>query len=318
MLFIHQYPDWTHFRFDQERVFNALANVRFLQGRLSGKASIVKNLGQESVRKNDLAKLFEIDHRTPDSEEFFLAAFRNFSLPLSEKRLFSLHAAVVGNSYSHFRTQSKEPADFLNGFQGVSPEKIPAEISKFIDFCENSSMDFLLKAAIAHFWFVTIRPFSAGNGVLGRIVSDFLISKSEDSSRRLYSLNEEIGQNRDGYFEELSKAQRSNGEISDWILWFLARMEAAILVAEKTLGSEFTSASKQIALEGVSLSKREQDLVNFLRKNGGEISSSKWAELAKISHDTALRSFKNLVEKGILVHSKEKGRSTKYFWNPDR
>lgn len=318
MLFIHQYPDWTHFRFDQERVFNALAQVRFLQGRLSGKASIVKNLDKDSVRKSDLEKLFAIDQRTPDSEEFFFAAFRNYALPLSEKRLFSLHSAIVGNSYSKFRTQAKETANFLAGFHGVSPEKIQREISTFIDFFENSKTDSLLKAAIAHFWLVTIRPFSSGNGILARIVSDFLISKSEGSSKRLYSPNEEIGKNRTEYFQKLSVAQRSNGEITEWILWFFAQMENSILEAERKLETEFKTASQQISLEGIFLSKREQDLANFLMANGtGEISSSKWAELAGVSHDTALRSLKNLVKKGLLTCSKGKGRSTKYLWNPD-
>jgi len=314
MLFVHQYPDWTHFRFARSQIIDPLCRVRFLQGILQGKTSFAasKKLS-DSLSKNDFKALVKIDGRT-EVPEIFYSALRNYSLPMSEKRLLSLHAALVPGG-GHFRCGvDSYHSQILRGFQGVSAERIPREISKFIEAFNDPNTDAVLKAAIIHFHFATIRPFDSGNGALARLLSEMLLAKSENTSRIFYTLNETILENKDSYFEALYKAQISNGEITSWILWFLNTFEKSLLRASENLTDQFENTRQQLSLSGIPLTEREQKLVDYLQENSNSpISSSEWASISHISHDSALRDLNGLVQKNVLQKSNGKGRSTRYF-----
>ena len=314
MLFVHQYPDWTNFRFARSQIIDPLCRVRFLQGILQGKASFAasKELA-DSLCQKDFKALVKIDGRS-EVPEVFYSALRNYSLPMTEKRLLALHAALVPGG-GHFRNGvDTYHSQILRGFQGVSAERIPREISKFIEAFNDPNTDAVLKASIIHFHFATIRPFDSGNGALARLLSEMLLLKSENSFRIFYALNETILENKDSYFDALYKAQTSNGEITSWILWFLSTMESSLSKASENLNRQFENARQQLSLTGIPLTEREQKLVEHLRTNPNSfISSSEWASLAGISHDSALRDLNGLVQKKVLKKSNGRGRSTRYF-----
>lgn len=266
----------------------------------------------ESIKIRDLKALFKIAERE-EIPTIIYPALRNFSLPMNEKRLLSLHAAIVENGGHYRETIDSPQSEAFKGFRGVLWERIPQETAKLFQFFNESQIDGILKAGIVHFWFGAIRPFSSGNGILSRLLCDMMISRSENSSQRLFSLNEEILNDKSGYFEALSAAERSNGDITEWILWFLSKMETALETAKKEWSGRFEKARQQLFLGNISLTEREQNLVGYLRENPGQkISSTRWAEISKISHDSALRDLNSLVQKGVLAKSSGKGRSTKY------
>ncbi len=313
MLFIHQYPDWTNFRYSRTAIINPLCRIRFLQGNLQGKIFFAKDTAfLESIKIRDLKALFKIADRE-EIPTIIYPALRNFSLPMNEKRLLSLHATIVENGGHYRETIDSPQSEAFKGFRGVLWERIPQETAKLFQFFNESQIDGILKAGIVHFWFGAIRPFSSGNGILSRLLCDMMISRSENSSQRFFSLNEEILSDKSGYFEALSAAERSNGDITEWILWFLSKMEAALETAKKEWSGRFEKARQQLFLGNISLTEREQNLVGYLRDNPGKkISSTRWAEISKISHDSALRDLNSLIQKGVLAKSSGKGRSTKY------
>ena len=316
MLFVHQYPDWTNFRYMRSQIIDPLCRIRFLQGLLKGKASFAasKDLA-ESLNIQDLKALIQIDGRS-EVPEVFHSAIRNFSLPMTEKRLLSLHASLVPGGGHYRKSIDIFHSQILRGFEGVSAERIPREMAKFIDIFNDSKTDAVLKAAIIHFHFTTIRPFDSGNGVMARLLSKMLLAKSEDTARCFYKLNETILKNKETYFDALYKAQTSNGEITSWILWFLDTMENALSEASENLNRLFEITKQQLSISGVALTEREQKLVEHLRNSPDKaISSSEWASISGISHDSALRDLNGLVQKGVLKKSNGRGRSTRYSPN---
>jgi Fic family protein len=313
MLFIHQYPDWTNFRYSLQAVSEPLARIHFLQGVLQGKLFFARDAERLSkARTRELEAIFRIAER-PEVPQVFYAAARNFAMPMTEKRLLALHASLVENGGRYRETADAPGKDLFHGFRGVPWERIPQEMARFFRFFDGSPMDGVLKANLAHFWLSAVRPFASGNGVLSRILCDMLLSRSENSSVRCYVLNEEILKDRDGYFEALSRAERSSGDVTEWILWFLSKMETALLNAEREWSAEFEASRRRLFLGGVSLSEREQGLVRYLEEHPGErLSSSLCAKISGVSHDSALRDLKSLVEKGVLSKLGGKGRNTRY------
>ncbi len=309
MLFIHQYPDWTNFRFAKKTVLDKLCRVRFAQGELHGKSTLaISNSTAETIQQDDFEALLNIDGKDSPPPILFSAA-RNFSMPMSEKRLSSLHASLFQNGGCYRKSTNNKSTSF----SGVSTERISREIQKWILYFNESTTDAVLKAAITHFWFLTIRPFDFGNGILARLLCDMLLSKSENSPIHCYALNREILQDRDSYFEILYKSQTSNGDITEWILWFLSKLETSLLNAEQNLQKQFVLAKRQLSFSGVAFHEREQALIdNFLKNPEKTISSSEWALNAGISHDSALRDLNDLVQKNILSKSTGRGRNTRY------
>lgn len=315
MLFIHQYPDWTNFRFAKKAVLDKLCRVRFAQGELRGKSTLaISKATAESIQQEDFESLLKIDGKDSPPPTLFSAA-RNFSLPMTEKRLFSLHASLFQNGGYYRKSANNKSISF----SGVSTERIPREIQKWILYFNDSTTDAVLKAAIVHFWFLTIRPFDFGNGILARLFCDMLLSKSENSPIHFYALNKEIFQDRDSYFEILYKSQTSNGDITEWILWFLSKLETSLSNAGQNLQKQFALAKRQLSFSGVAFHEREQALIeDFLKNPEKEISSSEWALNAGISHDSALRDLNDLVQKNILSKSAGKGRNTRYRLNSEK
>jgi Fic family protein len=187
-------------------------------------------------------------------------------------------------------------------------------MDKFLHWMNHESqLDSVLKAAIAHFWFIIIHPFDDGNGRIARAISDLLLTRAEKSPERFYSMSSQIFVERKQYYEVLQKVQYSSGDITDWLDWFLQCLKNALLETESTLQKILRKAEFWKIHEATLFNERQRLVLNKLVDGFDEkLKSSKWAKIAKCSPDTALRDIKDLIEKGIVQQQQSGGRSTNY------
>jgi len=180
-------------------------------------------------------------------------------------------------------------------------------------FDKETEIDGVLKAAIAHFWFIIIHPFDDGNGRIARAISDMLLARSEGSSQRFYSLSSQILTEKKTYYEILQKVQQSSGDITDWLDWFLRCLFRALENTENTLKRVLQKADFWDKHKETVLNSRQRFILNKLFDGfEGKLKSSIWAKITKCSADTALRDIKDLIAKGILKQEESGGRSTNY------
>jgi Fic family protein len=259
--------------------------------------------------------------------EMILDATQQYTLPLTEKRLLGWHSALFPTGYSgpylievgQYRTGEMQVVSGAMGkekvhYEAVKPELVKTEMDRFLDWFNNeNSLDAVLKAAIAHFWFIIIHPFDDGNGRIGRAITDMLLACAEGSGERFYSMSSQILAERKLYFEVLQKVQYSSGDITEWIAWFLHCLKNAMLSTENTTQKILRKAEFWKLHEHTPINERQRLILNKLFDDfEGKLQTSKWAKIVKTSTDTALRDIKDLVEKGILKRTEEGGRNANY------
>lgn len=259
--------------------------------------------------------------------EMMLDATQRYTSPLTEERLFGWHAALFPTGYSgpykievgRYRTDDMQIVSGALGkekvhYEAVKPELLKVEMGKFLAWFNNdNTLDDVLKAAIAHFWFIIIHPFDDGNGRIGRAITDMLLARAEKSSERFYSMSNQILIERKQYYEILQKVQHSAGDITEWLDWFLLCLKKAMLATENTTQKIIHKAEFWKLHENTSINERQRLMLNKLLDGfEGKLQTSKWAKISKTSTDTALRDIKDLVEKGILQKTEEGGRSANY------
>lgn len=267
--------------------------------------------------------------------EMMLDATRSHAEPLTEERLCRWHAVLFPTGQSglvritsgSWRPASAGPMQVVSGsaghervhFEAPSAERLSFEMARFLEwFNEGPSLDPVLKAGIAHLWFVTIHPFEDGNGRIARALSDLLLARADDSPDRFYSLSKQIEIERKGYYLELEGAQRGDLDISPWLLWFLGCMDRAVQGADESLAGVLRKARVwERANQGVVNDRQRKVLKRMLGDFRGHLTSSKYAKLAACSPDTALRDIRGLVELGVLVRNVSGGRSTSYRVHDD-
>lgn len=260
--------------------------------------------------------------------EMMLDATQHYDSPLTKKRLLGWHAALFPTGYSgmykievgKYRTgdmqvvsgaMSKEKIHY----EAPKPNLVESEMVNFLDWLNNGhiSIDPVLKAAIAHFWFITIHPFDDGNGRIARAITDMLLARSDNTSQRFYSVSNQVLEERKVYYDILEKTQRGDGDITNWLLWFLSCLERALINTEKILESTIVKAKFWEQYSQTSLNNRQRIMLNKLLDGfDGKLTSSKWAKITKTSSDTALRDIQDLISKGILQKEAQGGRSTNY------
>lgn len=259
--------------------------------------------------------------------EMMLDATQRYTLPLTEKRLFGWHAALFPTGYSgpyaievgQYRSGEMQIVSGAIGkekvhYQAISPALVKPEMDKFLEWFNNeNSLDLVLKAAIAHFWFIIIHPFDDGNGRIGRAITDMLLARSEESGERFYSMSNQLLTQRKRYYEVLQKVQHSSGDITEWIEWFLHCLKNAMHSTEDTSEKIVRKAKFWKLHEHTSINERQRLMLNKLFDGfEGKLQTSKWAKIAKTSTDTALRDIKDLIAKGILKQTDEAGRNANY------
>ncbi len=265
--------------------------------------------------------------------EMLLDATRNYDQPLTRDRLFGWQAALFptgrsGMSQITTGAWRTGPMQVISGAIGrekvhyEAPEAnlLDHETAAFLEwFNAPSSTDGVLRAAQAHFWFVTIHPFEDGNGRIARAIADMALARSEQSPQRYYSMSGQIQRTRADYYNMLETSQRGPLDITPWMEWFLACLNGAIDAAQSTRGAVTAKARFWENVSVLQLNPRQRTALNTLLDGlEPDLSSSRWAELTKTSPDTALRDITDLVEKRILTKSPRGGRSTRYRLAPFR
>ena len=262
--------------------------------------------------------------------EVMLDATQHHAQPLTAERLFAWHAALFPTGHSAmtritvaaWRPESAGPMQVISGpygkmkvhFEAPHAFRLDDEMEAFLNWFENGDgIDPVLKAGIAHLWFVTIHPFEDGNGRIGRAILDMMLARGDNSSDRYYSLSSQIEAERRDYYDHLERQQRGELNITPWLDWFLDCLSRAITPAETNYSTVVFKARLWEWINHESVNERQRNVINrMLNGFKGHMSTSKYAKLVKCSTDTALRDIRELVERGILVQNPGGGRSTSY------
>lgn len=301
-------------------------------------------LDREQVRSSiarrlsiDIGAMSPSDRNVDGVVEMILDATQKHTQPLTRERLFVWHTQLfpahdrkIGKiKVGDWRDDATGPMQVVSGaigrekvhFETPAAARIEAEMAAFFEwFNRADDTDPVLKAGIAHLWFVTIHPFEDGNGRIARAIADMMLARSEQSSQRFYSMSLQIRQERNVYYNGLETTQKGTTlDITAWLNWFLGCLERAIAVAEQALASVISKARFWESHSQVLFNDRQRLLLNKLLDGfEGKLTTSKWAKLAKCSQDTALRDIFGLVESGVLAKDPAGGRSTSYSLLPDK
>ena len=285
------------------------------------RSSIARRLGIET------AGLLPTSRYIDGIVEMQLDATQNYDKPLTHERLFGWHNVLFPTGMSglyridvgKYRSGGMTVVSGAMGrekehYRAPSAERVSDEMERFIAWVNNSNeIDAVLKAGIAHLWFVSIHPFDDGNGRITRALTEMLLARSENSRKRFYSISAEIKAQQKAYYNVLERTQRGDGDITEWLLWFLKCFERALDSTEETLSSVMHKAEFWERHRKTSFNERQRKLLNMLFDGfTGKLTSSKWAKIAKCSSDTALNDINDLIAKEVLVKSNEGGRSTNY------
>jgi Fic family protein len=259
--------------------------------------------------------------------EMMLDATQHYKKPLTEERLFGWHAALFPSGYSgmhkievgRYRSGEMQIVSGAMGKEKVHYDAVPAErvkneMTHFLNwFNEETKIDQVMKAAIAHFWIIIIHPFDDGNGRIARAITDLLLARADNSTERYYSMSSHIMIERKQYYAVLQKAQHNSGDITEWLSWFLQCLKNALIGTETTLHKILRKTEFWKINETTPINERQRLMLNkVLDGFDGKLKSSKWAKIAKCSTDSALRDINDLIVKGILRKELEGGRSVNY------
>jgi Fic family protein len=316
----------------QEAVFETLTTDVLKSSEIEG-----EKLDAEQVRSSvarhlgiDISGLKPADRNVEGVVEMMLDATRHYDQPLSSKRLFAWHASLFPTGYSGmakiktggWRDDSTGPMQVVSGpmgrervhFEAPKAGRVAGEMKLFLEWFEGrETIDPVLKAGLAHLWFVTIHPFEDGNGRIARAITDMALARSENSPQRFYSMSAQIKQEHKAYYEILESTQKGSMDITAWMGWFLGCLGRAIDGAQITLKAVLDKARFWERVKDVPLNDRQRSMLHRLLDGfEGKLTSSKYAKLTKCSQDTAHRDILALVERGILRQNAEGGRSTSY------
>ena len=320
------------FQVRNEAVLNSLTEEVLKSSEIEGdildkdqvRSSIARRLGL------DIAGLVPADRDVEGVVDMMLDATQRYSEPLTADRLFGWHAALFPTGRSAlakirtgaWRDDAHGPMQVVSGpigrekvhYEGPPAKKIAQEMKAFLKWFEaERTIDPVLKAAVAHLWFVTIHPFEDGNGRIARAIADLALARSEDTPQRFYSMSAQIRAERNAYYDMLETTQKGDLEITKWLRWFLECLGRAFDRAEELFGAVMDKARFWERFADTAVNERQRKVLNRLL-NGfeGKLTSSKYAKLAETSQDTAGRDIADLVEKGILARDEAGGRSTSY------
>jgi Fic family protein len=296
-----------------------------------------EKLDYEQVRSSIARRLgithagfIHVDRNVEGVVEMLLDATQDYQKPLTRKRLCGWHSSLFPTGFSgmhrievgRYRSGEMQIVSGAMGrekvhFDAVPASRVKTEMDQFLTWFNGStSLDPVLKSAIAHLWFIIIHPFDDGNGRIARAITDLLLARAEGSSERFYSMSSQILLERKQYYAVLQNVQHSSGDITPWMNWFLNCLKNALFATEHGLRKTMRKTEFWKIHEHTPMNERQRGMVNKLLDGlEGKLQSSKWAKMSKCSPDTALRDIKDLMEKGILRQEMQGGRSTNYELN---
>ncbi len=320
------------FKLRQEAILESLTQEVQKSSEIEGEMLNVEQIRSSIARRLgiDIGALAHADRDVEGVVEMMLDATQNFESPLTAERLFNWHAALFPTGRTGmsriivgaWRDDSLGPMQVVSGrldrpkvhYEAPAASRLGTEMASFLDwFNGDAAIDRVLKAGLAHLWFVTVHPFDDGNGRIARAITEMALARSEGSSQRFYSMSAQIRSERRAYYDVLERTQKSTLDITPWMEWFLGCLDRAIIGSEALLGSVLRKASFWQVHADDHFNDRQRKLLNILFDGfTGKLTSTKWAKLAKCSQDTASRDINDLVGRGILTKEPAGGRSTSY------
>lgn len=299
-----------------------------------------ERLDVESVRSSiarrlgiDIGALAPVDRHAEGVVEMVLDATANCAASVTRERLFGWHAALFPTGYSGFtkirvggwRDDVSGPMQVVSGpigrqrvhFEAPPADRLDAEMGRFLEWVNGETNEPpLIKAGLAHLWFVTLHPFDDGNGRIARAIGDLLLARADHSPQRFYSLSAQIQRDRKTYYEILERTQQGTLDVTAWLAWFLDALHRAVNQAQHTVDAVLAKARFWQRFAGTPMNERQVKLLDRLLDGfEGKLTTSKWAAIAKCSPDTALRDINELLDHGVLRKSAAGGRSTSYELN---
>ncbi|OUO50706.1 cell filamentation protein Fic [Desulfovibrio sp. An276] len=286
------------------------------------RSSLARRLGIKHVESVCVSKKVE------GVVEMLIDATQKYEIPLTEQRILHWHTMLFSGKGSHplrigsWRTEKDGAMQVVSGYYGhekvhfeaPAAERLESEIGRFIEWCNaDLSLDPIIRAGIAHLWFVIIHPLEDGNGRIARAIADYMLAKADGLPQRFYSMSAQLEHERNAYYEILERIGKGSMDITQWLVWFIGCFERSIEASEKTLEQVLVRAHVwKHAVEYPLNDRQRKVLVRLLDNFEGKLTSSKYAKLAKCSSDTALRDIKEMVEYNILKQGEAGGRSTSY------
>ncbi|MDR1941849.1 MAG: Fic family protein [Endomicrobium sp.] len=348
--YIYQNHDWAHFIWDKEKILILLADVKQKKGIFLGKMeslglylqddanltivteNIIKSSEIEGQILNAQAVRSSVAHRLgieikdqvfvqkniDDIVAMMLDALGNYKQELTKERLFGWHAALFSSGYSGFRENAMQVVSGVVGKEKIHyvappPEVLDEEVKQFLKWLnDDNSQDLIIKAAIAHLWFVTLHPFDDGNGRIARAITDMVLSRADNTEKRFYSMSAQIQKTKWQYYNILETTQKGSMDVTPWIEWFLKCLFDSIDFSEKILTGILQKHYFWQKMAGMQLNDRQTKIINMIfNRFEGKLTVREWAKRTKTSHDTANRDIAELVKYNILAQQGA-GRSTHY------
>jgi Fic family protein len=321
------------FRQQEEAVLSTLTEEVLKSSEIEG-----EKLNEDAVRSSlarrlgmDAGALPSADRNVEGVVEMMLDATQKFKEALTAERLFGWHASLFPTGRSNmkkiavgaWRDAAAGPMQIISGdygreqvhYEAPTADRLDAEMKAFLAWYNGEEqIDPVIKAALAHLWFVTIHPFEDGNGRIARAIADMSLARSENSPQRFYSMSAQIRIERKAYYDILESTQKDGLDVTPWLEWFLGCLDRAFGGTETILAAVLRKADFWKKHASAKINDRQRDILNRLLDGfEGKLTSSKWAMIEKCSQDSALRDITELVELGILQREEAGGRSTSYI-----
>lgn len=342
-------PNLASIRYRQGRLFGRMeqlgfelqqeARLKMLTDDIISSSSIEgESLSVHEVRSSiarrlhlDIAGMVPATRYVEGVVDMLLDATQHFAEPVTAERLFGWHAALFPTGHSgiqritagQWRPPETGSMQVISGpmgkeklhYEAPAAERLDHEMEVFLSWCESDQIeDPVLKAGIAHFWFVTVHPFEDGNGRIARAIGDLFLSRADGSPERFYSLSRQIEADRRAYYDILETQQRNSPDITAWLLWFLDCLDQALTRSETALRTILFKSHLWDTLNAKGINERQRLIINrmFAEEFEGFMNTSKYAKIAKCSNDTALRDIQELKARGVFIQNAAGGRSTSY------
>ena len=292
------------------------------------RSSMARRLGIENVKYSSPS------HYVDSVVAVMLDALKNYDKPLSKEKLCGWQAAFFPSGFCDgtaievgtYRSHEEHIVSGSFGREKIhyiapSPSRLEHEMQQFIDwFDREETLSSFIRPAIAHFWFVCIHPFEDGNGRMARLLSDMLLARGDNSEFRFYNISSQINRDKKHYYEMLERSQKGNGDITEWLVWYLEKLIQSLEEADATVTTVLNKTFFWQRMSGVAMNNRQIQILNlFLDGYEAKITSKSWVALAKCSKDTAIRDIQDLVNKAVLTEDIPGAKRPSYsiVYNPD-
>ncbi len=273
------------------------------------RSSIARRLGIENV------KYTTSSHYTESVVSVMLDAMEHYDQILTKEKLCAWQTAFFPIGYSggvpievgKYRTGEEHIVSGALGREKIhyvapAPARVEVEMEAFLSwFNSPEAASFVIRSAVAHLWFVSIHPFEDGNGRLARLLADMMLARGDKSSFRFYNVSSAINKDKKRYYNILERTQKSEGDITEWMVWYIQTLITALDEADTQVSTILTKSFFWQKAASVAMTERQVQTLNyFLDRGEVKITSRTWAKYGKCSKDTAIRDLQDLVAKNIL------------------